>query len=188
MFRNNISLTQLGGIFDWEVSIISLLAITLFSANTQWLFINVGVDHDKIILLSTSFQIIPIFGTTCCCNVIFVIINVGNQRYCIVLFCIVLLQGFGAGNFQSLFEALEADQASRGNLWEPFVIGHLAPKDACNRRNHWRLVQDGINYVHLGWLQNIWKMEGHFLQGLTYIYLAVLWIQNPWRHNNSRQF
>ena len=28
-----------------------------------------------------------------------------------------ILQGFGAGNFKSLFEAIEADQAERGNLW-----------------------------------------------------------------------
>ena len=27
------------------------------------------------------------------------------------------LQGFGAGNFKSLFEAIELDQAARGNLW-----------------------------------------------------------------------
>ena len=26
------------------------------------------------------------------------------------------LQGFGAGNFKSLFEAIEADQEERGNL------------------------------------------------------------------------
>ena len=28
----------------------------------------------------------------------------------------LFLQGFGAGNFKSLFEAIEADQAERGNL------------------------------------------------------------------------
>lgn len=27
-----------------------------------------------------------------------------------------VLQGFGAGNFKALFEAIEADQAARGNL------------------------------------------------------------------------
>ena len=27
-------------------------------------------------------------------------------------------QGFGAGNFKALFESIELDQASRGNLWE----------------------------------------------------------------------
>ena len=27
-----------------------------------------------------------------------------------------IFQGFGAGNFKSLFEAIEADQAERGNL------------------------------------------------------------------------
>lgn len=26
-------------------------------------------------------------------------------------------QGFGAGNFKALFEAIEAEQAERGNLW-----------------------------------------------------------------------
>ena len=29
---------------------------------------------------------------------------------------IILTQGFGAGNFKSLFEAIELDQAARGNL------------------------------------------------------------------------
>lgn len=29
---------------------------------------------------------------------------------------ISLFQGFGAGNFKSLFEAIEADQDARGNL------------------------------------------------------------------------
>ena len=29
---------------------------------------------------------------------------------------LLFLQGFGAGNFKSLFEAIEADQAERGNL------------------------------------------------------------------------
>ena len=27
------------------------------------------------------------------------------------------LQGFGAGNFKALFEAIELDQEARGNLW-----------------------------------------------------------------------
>ena len=27
-----------------------------------------------------------------------------------------LMQGFGAGNFKSLFEAIESEQAERGNL------------------------------------------------------------------------
>ena len=30
--------------------------------------------------------------------------------------CIFLLQGFGAGNFQALFQAIEAEQEKRGNL------------------------------------------------------------------------
>lgn len=28
----------------------------------------------------------------------------------------LILQGFGAGNFKALFEAIELDQAERGNL------------------------------------------------------------------------
>ena len=42
-----------------------------------------GVDHDKIILLSTPFPTIPILGKNCCYNVIvfFVVL------YCIVLYC-----------------------------------------------------------------------------------------------------
>jgi hypothetical protein len=34
----------------------------------------------------------------------------------ITLLLIFLFQGFGAGNFKSLFEAIEADQDERGNL------------------------------------------------------------------------
>lgn len=30
--------------------------------------------------------------------------------------CLFSLQGFGAGNFKSLFEAIEKDQDARGNL------------------------------------------------------------------------
>ena len=47
-----------------------------------------GVDHDKIILLSTPFPTIPMLGTNCWCNVI--LFYVGNKRCCIVLYCIVL--------------------------------------------------------------------------------------------------
>ena len=47
-----------------------------------------GVDHDKIILLSTPFPTIPMLGKTCCCGVI--VFYVGNKRCCIVLYCIVL--------------------------------------------------------------------------------------------------
>lgn len=36
------------------------------------------------------------------------------NRIKICFFC--QLQGFGAGNFKSLFEAIELDQAKRGNL------------------------------------------------------------------------
>ena len=47
-----------------------------------------GVDHDKIILLSTPFPTIPMLGKNCCCGVI--VFDVGNKRCCIVLYCIVL--------------------------------------------------------------------------------------------------
>ena len=47
-----------------------------------------GVDHDKIILLSTPFPTIPMLGKHCCCGVI--VFYVGNKRCCIVLYCIVL--------------------------------------------------------------------------------------------------
>ena len=42
-----------------------------------------GVDHDKIILLSTPFPTIPMLGKNCCYNVI--VFFVGNKRCCIVL-------------------------------------------------------------------------------------------------------
>ena len=32
-------------------------------------------------------------------------------------FALVVVQGFGAGNFKSLFEAIELDQEKRGNLY-----------------------------------------------------------------------
>ena len=47
-----------------------------------------GVDHDKILLLSTPFPTIPMLGKNCCYNVI--VFYVGNKRCCIVLYCIVL--------------------------------------------------------------------------------------------------
>ena len=48
-----------------------------------------GVDHDDILLLSTPFPTIPMFGKHCCCDVI--VLYVGNKRCCsIVLYCIVL--------------------------------------------------------------------------------------------------
>ena len=47
-----------------------------------------GVDQDKIILLSTSFPTILMLGKSCCCGVI--VFYVGNKRCCIVLHCIVL--------------------------------------------------------------------------------------------------
>ena len=48
-----------------------------------------GVDHDKIILLSTPFPTIPMLGKHCSCDVI--MFYVGNKRCCIVLYCIGLL-------------------------------------------------------------------------------------------------
>ena len=36
----------------------------------------------------------------------------------IMIMIVPPLQGFGAGNFKSLFEAIELDQAARGNLTE----------------------------------------------------------------------
>ena len=39
-----------------------------------------GVDHDKIILLSTPFPTIPMLGKNCCCGVI--VFYVGNKRCC----------------------------------------------------------------------------------------------------------
>ena len=47
-----------------------------------------GVDHDKIILLSTPFPTIPMLGKNCCYNVI--VFFVVTKRCCIVLYCIVL--------------------------------------------------------------------------------------------------
>ena len=43
-----------------------------------------GVDHDKIILLSTPSPTIPMLGKNCCYNVI--VFYVGNKRCCIVLY------------------------------------------------------------------------------------------------------
>lgn len=42
-----------------------------------------------------------------------------KQKFILIymsIICINLLQGFGAGNFKALFEAIESDQAERGNL------------------------------------------------------------------------
>ena len=44
-----------------------------------------GVDHDEILLLSTPFLTIPMFGKHCCCDVI--VFYVGTKRCCIVLYC-----------------------------------------------------------------------------------------------------
>ena len=52
-----------------------------------------GVDHDKIILLSTPFPTIPMLGKNCCCGVI--VFYVGNKRCCIVLYCIVFKESEG---------------------------------------------------------------------------------------------
>ena len=43
-----------------------------------------GVDHDKIIFLSTPFPTIPMLGKKICYNVI--VSFVGNKRCCIVLY------------------------------------------------------------------------------------------------------
>ena len=45
-----------------------------------------GVDHDKIILLSTPFPIIPIVVTNCCCNML-CLFYVENKRCIVVLYC-----------------------------------------------------------------------------------------------------
>ena len=42
----------------------------------------------------------------------------GYHLYPCSVYQILPLQGFGAGNFKSLFEAIELDQAARGNLTE----------------------------------------------------------------------
>ena len=34
----------------------------------------------------------------------------------VIMICVLSSQGFGAGNFKSLFEAIELDQERRGNL------------------------------------------------------------------------
>ena len=47
--------------------------------------INVGVDNDKTILLSTPFPTIPIFSLQCFFVMLF-LFYVGNKRYCIVLY------------------------------------------------------------------------------------------------------
>ena len=55
----------------------------LFSIDNEYSML--GVDHDKIILLSTPFPTIPMLGKNCCYNVI--VFFVGNKRCCIVLYC-----------------------------------------------------------------------------------------------------
>ena len=49
-----------------------------------------GVDHDKIILLSTPFPTNPMLGKNGWCDVQVIVFYVGNKRCCIVLYCIVL--------------------------------------------------------------------------------------------------
>lgn len=39
-----------------------------------------------------------------------------QNENCILIFRYFLSQGFGAGNFKALFEAIELDQEQRGNL------------------------------------------------------------------------
>ena len=47
---------------------------------------SLGVDHDKISLLSTPFPTIQLFGKNCRCDAIVLYVVL----YCIVLYCIVL--------------------------------------------------------------------------------------------------
>ena len=35
----------------------------------------------------------------------------------ITFWCLFFFQGFGVGNFKALFDAIELEQAERGNLW-----------------------------------------------------------------------
>ena len=50
-----------------------------------------GVDHDKIILLSTSFPTIPMLGKNGCCDVLCTMLEINDVLlYCIVLYCIAL--------------------------------------------------------------------------------------------------
>lgn len=43
-------------------------------------------------------------------------VNFYSRSVCDFLMNVDILQGFGAGNFKSLFEAIELEQARRGNL------------------------------------------------------------------------
>ena len=52
----------------------------------------------------------PVLSMLCFCGIMI------YNNYC--NYCTLFLQGFGAGNFKSLFEAIELDQAARGNLTE----------------------------------------------------------------------
>ena len=44
-------------------------------------------------------------------------LTVYSIPYLFVYSSVSFFQGFGAGNFKSLFEAIEQDQAQRGNLY-----------------------------------------------------------------------
>ena len=59
-----------------------------------------GVDHDNIILLFTTFPIIPMLGTHFCFNVI--LFYVGNKQCCIVLYYKVTQPG--TNNTKTLIE------------------------------------------------------------------------------------
>lgn len=53
--------------------------------------------------------------------------NKGERRprlWAVSHLCVSSLQGFGAGNFKSLFEAIEIDQDARGNLTVLTPEGH----------------------------------------------------------------
>ena len=43
-----------------------------------------GMDHGKIILLSTPFPITPVFGTSCSCNVIVFDVEINNAASSLV--------------------------------------------------------------------------------------------------------
>ena len=51
-----------------------------------------GMDPDKIILLSTPFPTIPMLGTNCCCTVLFCSMLEINDDvlYCVALRCVAL--------------------------------------------------------------------------------------------------
>lgn len=57
----------------------------------------------------------------------------GQLAICV---CLLSLQGFGAGNFKSLFEAIEKDQDARGNLTALTPEGQAGAFDWSSDRRH----------------------------------------------------